>query len=208
MSQIRLLSAVAAMVLLTACQPAAPTTSATASSPPGVSATPTDAPTTVSPTPAAAAKVPQAKGAIDVSALDWASFASPSGRIRCSISSSEAGCDFPEGMDPAGIPDQDTFCDPDATLSSVVVTDVASFACMMDPYSWPETDSESASWWKKTGFAAVEVGESALAVLPYGKKLRAGRMVCSSERTGVVCGNTTTGSGFTIALAGVGFIEG
>ena len=45
-----------------------------------------------------------------------------------------------------------------------------------------------------------------LAVLPYGKKIANGAYVCISEKVGVTCGNTQTGKGFRVALAGVTFI--
>ncbi len=175
-----------------------PTVSQSASASP----TPTATPTSTAPT------VPDATDATDVSSYDFSDFASPSGRIWCGVRSDLALCHFPNGMR-ATVPSSKKVCPGehlDVTGVWVDATGDATYFCSGDPEAFPQTISESVAWWKTTGYPSVKYSGFKLAVLPYGKKIADGSYVCLSEKVGVTCGNTATGKGFRVALAGVTFI--
>lgn len=201
----------AAACLLTACSSGptwtpgpvvtVPPTTTTSPTPSG-SATPTATPTSTGPA------VPDATDATDVSGYDFADFASPSGRIWCGVHSDVALCHFPNGMR-AKVPSSKKVCPGeglDVTGVSVDASGKAEYFCSGDPEAFPQTISESVAWWKTTGYPSVKYDGFKLAVLPYGKKIANGSLVCLSEKVGVTCGNTATGTGFRVALAGVTFI--
>lgn len=176
-----------------------------------VSASPATAPNSASATPtstAAALRVPDASGAIDVHSTNGAHFASPTGRIWCALSDEWALCHFPRGMDSSRVPPSSTVC-PGAELdvTGVSVIDAADYFCSGGAEALPQTDGEYVAWWKTTGFPSVKYDGQRLAVLPYGRTLVAGDFVCLSEKVGVTCGNIATGKGFRVALAGVTFIS-
>lgn len=169
------------------------------------SASPTSSGTAATPT---APAVPDATGATDVSSYDFSDFASPSGRIWCGLRSDLALCHFPYGMK-GKVPSSNTVCPGeglDVTGVSVHAQGKAEYFCSGDPEAFPQTSSESVAWWKPAGYPSVKYNGFTLAVLPYGKKIANGSYVCISEKVGVTCGNTQTGKGFRVALAGVTFI--
>lgn len=169
------------------------------------SASPTSSGTATTPTTPA---VPDAAGATDVSSFDFSDFASPSGRIWCGLRSDLALCHFPYGMK-GKVPSSSTVCPGeglDVTGVSVDAQGKAEYFCSGDPEAFPQTSSESVGWWKPTGYPSVKYNGFTLAVLPYGKRIANAAYVCISEKVGVTCGNTLTGKGFRVALAGVTFI--
>jgi len=169
-----------------------------------VSATPVVANPSASTTPTTSA-VPDATDALDVSSHDFSDFASPSGRIWCGVRSDHALCHFPNGMK-GSVPSSSTVCPGeglDVTGIAIAATGAAAYFCSGDPEAFPQTNGESVGWWKAAGFPSVKYQGFTLAVLPYGKKISFAPYVCLSEKTGVTCGNTLTGQGFRVALAGV-----
>lgn len=202
-----LVGCAAAVCLLTSCSPAAAWT-------PGpivtVSATPSSIPTSSpSGTPVATAlAVPDGAGATDASGYDYSDFASPSGRIWCGVRADGALCHFPNGMK-SKVPSSAKVCPGehlDVTGVWVGPKGGATYFCSGDPEALPLTSGESVGWWKASGYPSVKYDGFRLAVLPYGKKIAHAPYVCSSEKVGVTCGNTETGKGFRVALAGVTFI--
>ncbi len=174
------------------------------------SPTTTTASPSVSASPSATAStlaLPDGKGAIDANDLDSAHFASPSGRIWCAIHDDWALCHFPRGMDSSQVPASDEVC-PGAGIdvTGVSVVESADFFCSGGAESLPQTNGLYVDWWKGTKLPSVKYDGQKLAVLPYGRKLAKGPYVCSSAKAGVTCGNTTTGKGFLVALAGVTLI--
>ena len=205
----------AAACLLTACSPGpkwtprpivtvAPTP---ASGSPDASASPSETPT---PSPSTTLRVPTAAKAINANGYNSAHFASPSGRIWCAVYADNALCHFPNGMDYSAVPSSEETCpgeELDVTGVSVDATNGTEYFCSGGPEALPRTNSEYVDWWKDAGnLPSVKYDGQKYAVLPYGKKLKKGDYVCLSERAGVTCGNTATGKGFRVALAGVTFI--
>ncbi|MFT4109756.1 hypothetical protein [Propionicimonas sp.] len=197
-----------ALCLLTGCTPASTWTPT-----PIQVITPTPAQRPTSPSPSASGttttlRIPDTDGAIDADAFPAADFASPSGRIWCSIGSDHALCHFPSGMDRGDVPEPATVCPgEDLDVTGVTVgTAAGSFFCSGGAEALPQTNGENVGWWKGTGLPKVHIDHQSLAVLPYGRKLVRGDYVCLSAKTGVTCGNTATGRGFRVALAGVTLI--
>ena len=196
--------------LLSGCAPTAPewtpgpiiTVSVTPSMP-----VPSARPTATAPTTPAQPAVPDTTGALDVSSFESARFASPTGRIWCALSKDWALCHFPRDMNTSKVPKPSKVC-PGAGLdvTGVSVTSKAGYICSGGAEALPQTKGEYTAWWRTTGYPAVTYEKQKLATLPYGRKLAHGAFICLSEQSGITCGNTSTGVGFTIARAGVRFI--
>ncbi|GAA3907094.1 DUF6636 domain-containing protein [Actinoplanes auranticolor] len=104
-----------------------------------------------------------------------ANFVSPSGNIGCYLDESGARCDIVrKNWQPPPAPDD---CDLDWGAGiSVHRTEEATFTCAGD---------------------TVLGGKQTLA---YGRSLRAGDFLCSSDRKAMRCENTESGHGFTVAI--------
>ncbi len=170
-------------------------------------------PGTVSPTPTvttpAKPTVPSAAGALDVSTYESAHFASPTGRIWCALADDWTLCHFPRDMNMGKVPKPSKVC-PGAGIDVTgvgVTTKGVDYFCSGGAESLPQTSGEYTDWWKSTGYPAVTYDGQKMATLPYGRKLVHGELICSSEKSGMTCGNITTGAGFTISRAGVTFIN-
>jgi hypothetical protein len=122
------------------------------------------------PPPSAASPSPQP--AEEVSEAD---FVSPSGNIGCYLDESGARCDIVrKNWQPPPAPDD---CDLDWGAGvSVHRAEEATFTCAGD---------------------TVLGGKQTLA---YGRSLRAGDFLCSSDRKAMRCENTESGHGFTVAI--------
>jgi len=168
---------------------------------------PRTTPTATAPTTPAAPAVPDANGALDVSSYESAHFASPTGRIWCALAKDSALCHFPRGMNTSTVPKPSKVC-PGAGLdvSGVSVITQAEYFCSGGAEALPRTNKKYTDWWPSTGYPSVTYEKQKLATLPYGRKLVHGAFICLSEQSGITCGNTSTGAGFTIARAGVRFI--
>jgi hypothetical protein len=165
-------------------------------------------PTPTPTTPAAKPVVPSKSGALNVTSFGQAHFASPSGRIWCAMDSDGVLCHFPKGMNMTKVPTPDQVCPGEGLdVTGVNASDEVGYFCSGGVESLPQTDGEYVDWWKPTAWASVKYDGWTLATLPYGKKLRLGDFVCSSANTGITCGNTATGQGFSVAVAGVTLIE-
>ena len=203
-----LMVALAAGLVLTACagQPAPTVTvtqviSASPSASPAPSAsespTPSQSPTAEPPS------VPAAKGALDVGG-DQAAFASPSGRIWCAVDTTGALCHFPKGIRGIIPPSDDVCPGQGLDVTGVNITGTGpDYFCSGDPSAYPVKGQPAVGWHAKTGYPWVSYESLKLAVLPYGKRLRAAGYVCLSAKEGVTCGNTATRQGFRVSLAGV-----
>ena len=91
-------------------------------------------------------------------------------------------------------------CDPDAAdAMSVGGGADPAWACL--PYDIrPGTSLEAGGSWAGPGLGATdELGDTPVAVLPYGSTLRLGNVSCLSDRMGVECTDLTTGHGFQLA---------
>lgn len=189
---------------------AAPTASAPVDSP---SASPSATPTSPKPTPSPAkttAKpvVPSAAGALNVTKYGQAHFASPTGRIWCAMDEDGVLCHFPKGMNMTKVPKSDVVCPGEGLdVTGVNVSDEVGYFCSGGVESLPQTNGEYVDWWKPTKWASVKYDGWTLATLPYGKTLKLGDFLCSSANTGIICGNSETGQGFAVAVAGVTLIE-
>lgn len=177
---------------------------------PVVIVTPTPVSDTSPSTPDATAPgpdLPDASGALDANAYANADFASPSGRIWCSLDAGQALCHFPKGMDALTVPPPSEVCPgEELAVTGIAVQDVAAYFCSGGVEALPQTNGLRVGWWKGKGLPSVTYDKQKLAVLPYGKKLVKGDHVCVSDKAGVTCGNTATGKGFRVALAGVTLI--
>ena len=189
--------------------PAVPVTDPNATATPWTSQgarTMTAAPTSVESAPDPLVPVvPDTAGAIAVATDGVVAFSSPSGRIWCTMLAGVAECRFPKGMDTSAVPAAaDTCTELGLTVVAVSVEygKAADYSCTSGPD--PVLADPATDWWQDTGFPAVankDLGD--LAVLPYGKALTQGAMVCLSEDTGVVCGDSESGKGFMVSRAGV-----
>lgn len=153
--------------------------------------------------------VPDPAMALDVSAYDFADFASPSGRIWCGLRADTALCHFPYGMDDAKVPKASKVCPGehlDVTGVSVGTSGKATYFCSGDPEALPQVGTDSTAWWPSTGYPSVKSDSFTVAVLPYDKAVTHTPFTCLSTKAGVSCGNNVTGKGFTVARAGVTFI--
>lgn len=171
--------------------------------------TPSVATATASATGTASAPltVPDATGAINADGFASAGFASPSGRIWCALYDDWALCHFPRGMDMSAVESSEQVCPgEDLDVTGVSILEKAQYFCSGDAQAQPQTNGSSVGWWKGTGLPSVKYDGQKLAVLPYGKKIARKGYVCASEKAGVTCGNTATGQGFRVSLAGVTFI--
>jgi len=164
-----------------------------------------------SPTASAPAKptVPDPAGALDVSTYgESAHFASPTGRIWCALADEWALCHFPRDMNMGKVPKPSKVC-PGAGIDVTgvsVTTKSVDYFCSGGAEALPQTKGEYTSWWKPTGYPSVTYDGQKMATLPYGRKLVHGTLICLSEKSGITCGNTTTGDGFKISRAGVTFL--
>jgi len=203
---------VVALFALAGCATNQPVPSTSPSSPslspsaPSSSTTPTPSPAKA--TTSAKPQVPSPAGALDVAKYGQAHFASPSGRIWCAMDEDGALCHFPYGMNEATVPKPEVVCPGEhLDVTGVNVSDEVGYFCSGGIESLPQTYSEYVDWWRPTKWPSVKSDGWTVATLPYGKKLKLGDFLCASERTGIVCGNTATGQGFAVALAGVTLIE-
>ncbi len=172
-----------------------------------ITPTPAVTPDTTPEATASGPAVPAPGGAVDANTFTNADFASPSGRIWCSLDADEALCHFPKGMDAAAVPSPSEVCpDEGLDVTGVSVQDAAAYFCSGGTEALPQTNGLRVGWWKGKGLPSVTYDKQKLAVLPYGRKLAKGTHVCVSEKAGVTCGNTATGKGFRVALAGVTLI--
>lgn len=190
----------------------APTVTASQDSP-SASVSPSAEPSTASPSPTptkttAKPRVPSAAGALNVTTYGQAHFASPTGRIWCAMDEDGVLCHFPKGMNMTKVPTSDEICPGEGLdVTGVNASDEVGYFCSGGVESLPQTNGEYVDWWKSTTWASVTYDGWTLATLPYGKKLRLGDFLCASANTGVTCGNSATGQGFVVALAGVTLIE-
>lgn len=173
--------------------------------------TATPSPRTPSPTPTptpTGVAVPDPTDALDVSHYESAHFASPTGRIWCAIYPDWALCHFPRGMNMSEVPKPAKVCPgADLEVTGVSVEAKADYFCSGGAEALPQTNGMYVDWWRTSGFPSVKDDGQRLAVLPYGEKLARGRFVCLSERDGITCGNTETGSAFRVARAGVTLVK-
>lgn len=144
---------------------------------------------------------------LDVSGFDIVDFASPSGRIICTMNSQPspwAACHFPEEMDRTGVPGRD-FCGEHIGLHGVGVSQSNGWVCTGGTLAVTTTNSHTTSWFQNTGWEPVPdpYGNPENATVPYGAALSMGPITCSSARDGIRCENESTGAGFKLALAGV-----
>ncbi len=203
--------------------------------PPATSGEPTQqtsqaSPTSQSPTPASdptprtestTIQPPSDEPKVEVlDASRWSSidFASPSGRIVCTMSGDPefegATCGLPTSLmmgESGWVPAAEEICPEDA--ESISVTQVwvgperAEWQCAGGIAAWPAPDSDRVEW-ARSGFGTVirseETGDQRFMSLPYGKALKNGEYVCESRETGVTCKNGS-GVGFRVNKAGVKF---
>ncbi|MGC3994913.1 MAG: hypothetical protein QM779_12495 [Propionicimonas sp.] len=201
------LGCVLVLVLLTGCSPASTWTPTPIRV---ITPTPVSVPASATPSSSGSAtslSLPDADGAIDADAFPTADFASPSGRIWCSVGADHALCHFPSGMSMKAVPASATVCPgEDLDVTGVSIGTTAGYFCSGGVEALPQTTGENVGWWKGTGLPKVTYDHQSLAVLPYGRKLARGDYVCLSEKSGVTCANTATRKGFRVALAGVTLI--
>jgi hypothetical protein len=168
-----------------------------------VPSAPSSAGTSASPRPSAStAGVPS--DAIDVRAYPYADFASPDGKIRCSLTSEDATCNFPDGMDRAGVPGPGKIC-PGAPLkvAGVTVSGIAEYFCSRGDDAHPQQKSSAAVWARSAGVATVAVGKENLVTLPDGRTIVHGKLSCASSGGAITCSQSQTKASFTISDAGV-----
>ena len=143
-------------------------------------------------------------GAIDVSGYRSADFASPDGSIRCSLTSEDATCNFPDGMNRTGVPGAGRIC-PGAPLkvSGVTVSGLAEFFCSRGNDAHPQQKGTAAVWARSAGVPTVTVAEEVLVTLPDGRSLANGKLYCTSAGGAISCAQAQTDASFTISAAGV-----
>lgn len=146
--------------------------------------------------------MPPTNGALNVARFEAADFSSPTGRIWCDIRAHATLCMFPWGYTGAIPKAKDVCLDDELPVTGVsLIKGRAGYFCAGDPQAWPIKGEPQVDWHKGTGFGFTKYRDQTLAVLPYGKSLRRGTVVCRSERTGVVCGDTATGHDFHVSMA-------
>ncbi|WP_035759050.1 hypothetical protein [Granulicoccus phenolivorans] len=131
-----------------------------------------------------------------------ADFVSPTGNIRCRINSSGALCEFPEGMDRAGVPSAD-HCGGQVAVNAVQIADgadpyVCSGGVLTDP-----SENGYGSWNQQIGFPWKDKDGQRWATLPYGNMIVAGDYACLSQEDGMYCINSAKGVGFKVAKEGL-----
>lgn len=133
---------------------------------------------------------------IDVSSGSLVGFASPSGRLLCSIDADLAGC-HGSNLDAAKSVDEVAYCQTDAIgIAGVAVDTKAGWYCAGGLAFGGSAGEEL--WWTGRGWPRTEDPTVGIApVLPYGWGLRHGDLVCVMQETGVTCQNTATGATFT-----------
>lgn len=137
------------------------------------------------------------------------SFASPSGRIWCEIHVSGATC-MTDFIDQKSLP-QVRDCGESGYTGppNVVVLDEGrvEMMCYNDSAADPRRGSQYDTQWVESygqwAKVTVKGEEMELATLPYGKAMRGGAVVCTSEDFGITCVNRETGHGFLIRNRGV-----
>ncbi|MBA3022223.1 hypothetical protein [Propionicimonas sp.] len=204
------LAAGAALLVTAGCAITPPSLpSVSASAPPTASATTSASPTVATSPPVVAPTVPGAAGALDVSAYEVSMFASPTGAIWCAVKEDSAWCHFPSGYQ-AKVPTSEEVCpEEQLDVTGVAVGNKVEYFCSGDPTAFPALNNAGygLEWFASSGFPKVKYSDFTLATLPYGKKLADGSFVCLSEKSGITCGDTSTGIGFKMAKAGVTFIS-
>jgi hypothetical protein len=205
-----LLAATAAALVTAGCAITPPTLPPVSASAPSVSTSALATPSQASPpSPSAAPSVPNATGALNVTSYEVSMFASPSGAIWCAIQGDSAWCHFPSNFQ-GTVPSTKKVCpEQHLDVTGVSVTKKVEYFCSGDPTAFPafSNGGDGLEWFAASGFPTVKYSGFTLATLPYGHKLVDGSFVCLSEKSGVTCGNTATGIGFTMAKAGVTFIS-
>lgn len=90
------------------------------------------------------------------------------------------------------------------TADAMTVGDGADPTWVCLPYDIrPGTDVASGGAWAGPGIGATDtLGETSVAVLPYGSTIRLGNMSCASDSAGVDCTDLSTGRGFQLAREG------
>lgn len=160
---------------------------------------PTSKPSTVSTSPAGAEDV------VDLTRFKTIGFTSPSGRIKCALTSRMAQCGIEDSVwaypDPAS---QENICGTtDYGVVALAVAQKVGWSCgggqpwmpglranqeWFVPLKWPLGPAED-----------LGAGRDHAAAIPYGKAVKIGDIMCSSKSTGMTCANTSTGAAFTIA---------
>jgi len=208
----------AALTLLTGCTaagqagssqppPAIPSASVTS----GASSVPTSSATGAASTPTPATTTAERNRYIEVKAkLPGRSFASPSGRHYCSISAEGYAVCLTIAVDQKAL--RKVKC-PDSGSgywdkpNIVELGGTAALGCATDQPADPRRDPdapEQTDWVEEAGGTWVtSEGGDVVAALPYGKALRAGSVICTSEEFGITCVNSKTGHGFLIRNRGV-----
>jgi len=161
-------------------------------------------PTAPMSTSPATPSVPPLAGALNVSGHAMVDFASPTGRIWCGMRADVTLCHFPFGYT-GQIPASADVCPSEGLdVTGVnVVEGVADYFCSGDPQAMPDRGTPQVAWRRGTGFPFVSFDGHSLATLPYGESLRYRTVICSSEPSGITCGDDATGHGFRVARAGV-----
>jgi hypothetical protein len=88
----------------------------------------------------------------------------------------------------------------------VELGDKAGLGCATDLPANPQRDPDSPEQtdWVTAGGTWVTTDRGVeVAALPYGKAMRAGAVICTSEEFGITCVNRKTGHGFLIRNSGV-----
>ncbi len=153
---------------------------------------------------------PSSSQAADLRQVTQAGFASPSGRIVCSLAAGGARCDYWDFSSPVTdrgpkweLPPKPESCVMDWG-DSLTLGQSASLTCHGDAiYPVADVDqpanADNIAWFDSTRDTVTQVNGLSLAVLGYGQTLQAGPIQCSSQTTGVTCTNSDTGAGFTIS---------
>jgi len=185
---------------------AGPSATVTVTVPPSPSAPDPTSPSPAAPasTSPAAPSVPPSAGARDVSGFHVVDFASPSGRIWCGMRADLTLCHFPFGYT-GEVPDSEEVCPGEGLdVTGVSLTSEGpGYFCSGDPQAMPDRGTPQVAWRRGTGFPFVSFDGHSLATLPYGESLRYLTVICSSEPSGISCGDDSTGRGFRVARADV-----
>lgn len=131
----------------------------------------------------------------------YATFASPTGRIRCGIDSESASCTFPPGMNTKGVPNSDRQCHPLSLKGVSVTSSGRGWVCSGDMVHDPSPGAFGTDWVSTQRSGRSQSG--GYVSLPYGTSISRGNFTCRSEQNGVACTYGPTGVGFRVALAGV-----
>jgi hypothetical protein len=170
---------------------------------------PTATPTPTAPAPTASASTappsrtapPSTTTRVRPATVDHAGFESPSGKIVCALDGPADGEGASVRCTAFGatysVPPRPADCDlewgPDIGLGTS-----AGFECAGDTVAQAADVSDRQPWPYATAVTPTSDGH-VVRVLPYGKAVRAGDIVCAMSTKGVACDNTVTGAGFRLS---------